>query len=69
MGIRQPATHSARILAMSATICVGLVAGVSSLSWAATITVNSLADDVFSDSVCVGSYRDEMHAAHGDCGV
>ena len=54
---------------MSATICVGLVAGVSSLSWAATITVNSLADDVFSDSVCVGSYRDEMHAAHGDCGV
>lgn len=56
MGIQQRATNAARILATRATILVGLVAGLSSESWAATITVNSLADDVFSDSVGVGTY-------------
>lgn len=50
MGFQQRA-YSARILPMRATILVGLVAALSLPSWAATITVNSLADDVFSDSV------------------
>ena len=44
---------AARVRTLRSTVVVGLIAAASSFSWAATITVNSLADDVFSDSAGV----------------